>query len=187
MILKPALLSGLVIASAMSSTFAQEINPDPVYVFNRICYSKVHDVEAIRTMALKLAWRVMPSEQLAEFNTYQHAISVDGWDVQVGERLFQVGLVQAPVTEKMKAGFPDFAGGKVTTCSLVMDDQQLAEDFLPDFQKLAGKEPISRDVPEGLLLTTTWAGGNDDLKVFLFAKVPPTGKGGLLNVTILQQ
>ena len=42
-------------------------------------------------------------------------------------------------------------------------------------------------LPEGLLRTTTWAGGNADLKVFLFAKAPPTGKGGLLNVTVIQK
>lgn len=175
-------------ASAQSSVAgAKDTDPDPVLVFNRICYAQVPDVEAIQTMALKLAWRSMDKEQVKEFDVYDQATTVLGWEAQVGERLFQVGLVQAPPPEKMLKTFPDFKGGTVTTCSLIMDDQQNAADFMPNMQKLAGKEPASRDVPEGLLNTTTWAGGNDNLKVFLFAKAPATGKGGLLNVTVLQK
>ncbi|NKB53325.1 MAG: hypothetical protein GKR97_14060 [Rhizobiaceae bacterium] len=180
-----ALLLGLV--SQPTLTIANEENPDPVYVFNRICYAQVHDLDAIQTMALKLAWKSITEEELSEFKSYENPKVLRGWDVQVGERLFRVGITQAGLTDKMKETFSDFADGTATSCSMVLDDQQDAADFLPNMQTLAGKEPVSSDVPEGLLRTTTWAGGNADLKVFLFAKAPPTGKGGLLNVTILQK
>jgi len=112
---------------------------------------------------------------------------LDGWVAQVGERLFRVGITQAPISEQMKKTFPDFGEGKATSCSIVLDDQQDAAQFMPNMQTLIGKDPVSRDVKEGFLRTTTWAGGNDDLKVFVFAKAPPTAKGGLLNVTVLQK
>ena len=162
-------------------------NPDPVYVFNRICYAQVPNLDAIQNMALKLAWKSITDEELKEFRSYENPKVLKGWDVQVGERLFRVGITQAGLTDKMKSSFPDLAGGTATSCSMVLDAQQDATEFMPNMRLLAGKEPISSDVPEGLLRTTTWAGGNDELKVFLFAKAPPTGKGGLLNVTILQK
>ena len=34
-------------------------------------------------------------------------------------------------------------------------------------------------------LATTWAGGNDDIKVFLFNKATKIGDGGVLNVTVI--
>lgn len=162
-------------------------DPDPVFVFNRICYAQVHDFDSIRKMAVKLAWRAMPQTDLDEFKTSVKPTTLEGWDAQVGERLFRVGIAKAKVSDSMVKAFPEFAGGTASTCSMILDDQQPAEEFMVNMQKLVGKEPISRDVPEGLLQTTTWAGGNADLKVFLFAKAPPTGRGGLLNVTILQK
>ena len=87
----------------------------------------------------------------------------------------------------MKKTFPNLAKGTATSCSVVLDDQQDAGQFMANMQGLIGKEPISSDVPDGLLRTTTWAGGNADLKVFVFAKAPPTDKGGMLNVMILQK
>lgn len=168
------------------SVLAQE-NPDPVYVFNRICYAQVPNLEAIEAMATKLAWRAMPTDELQQFKSYDNPKVLLGWDAQVGERLFRVGITQSGLTDKMKETFPNFADGTATSCSIVLDDQQDAAKFMPNMQTLAGKDPISTDVPEGLLRTTTWAGGSEDLKVFLFAKAPPTGKGGLLNVTILQK
>ncbi len=182
---------GLLVWATPHSTLAQESstgeNPDPVFVFNRICYAQVPNLEAIRNMALKLAWRSMPKEDLEEFKSYENPTALQGWDVQVGERLFRVGITQAPLSGSLKKSFPEFSGGTATSCSLVLDDQQEAVVFMPNMQTLAAKEPVSKDVPEGLLRTTTWAGGNDDLKVFLFAKAPPTGKGGLLNVTVIQK
>ncbi len=162
-------------------------NPDPVFVFNRICYAQVPDVQAIRQMALKLVWKSMPEEDLKQFKSADDPKVLDGWDAQVGERLFRVGLQQAPLSDQQKKTFPALANGTATSCSIVLDDQQDAAVFMPNMQTLIGKEPVSKDVPEGLLRTTTWAGGNDDLKVFVFAKAPPTGKGGLLNVTVIQK
>ena len=162
-------------------------NPDPVFVFNRICYAQVHDLPGIRNMSAKLAWRSMEPADLEQFKGEQELEILDGWDVQVGERLFRVGITKGAPTPSMVKTFPDLADGKVSTCSIILDDQQLASEFMPNMQRLVGKEPVSRDVPEDLLRTTTWAGGNADLKVFVFAKAPPTGKGGLLNVTILQK
>ena len=184
------ILTGAMLSASLSIAVAQQPednNPDPVFVFNRICYAQVPDVQAIKDMALKLAWRSIEPEQLEAFKSYDNPTSLAGWDAQVGERLFRVGITQGDVTEGMIKSFPDFAEGKATSCSIVLHHQQERADFLPKMQILAGKEPVSKDVPEGLLLTTTWAGGNADLKVFLFAKAPPTGKGGLLNVTILQK
>ncbi|MEL6966886.1 MAG: hypothetical protein AAGM04_05835 [Pseudomonadota bacterium] len=164
-----------------------DANPDPVFVFNRICYAQVPDVRAIRSMSLELAWRSMAKEELAQFKTVDEPKVLDGWDVQVGERLFKVAVQQSGLTASQKKAFPDFGAGTATTCSIVLDDQQLASVFMPNMQTLAGKEPVSKDVPEGLLQVTTWAGGNDAIKVFLVAKAPATGKGGLLNVTVLQK
>jgi len=129
----------------------------------------------------------MNDEDLGQFKNSEEPILIDGWDVQVGERLFRVGITKSPVSDSMVKTFPAFAGGTSSSCSVILDDQMLAEEFMPNMHKLVGKEPVSRDVQEGLLRTTTWAGGNEDLKVFVFAKAPATGKGGLLNVTILQK
>ena len=186
--LKSACLGLIATPLAMPATASENSeNPDPVYVFNRICYAQVPDLDAIQNMALQLVWKSIPEEDLQEFRSYDNPSVLKGWDVQVGERLFRVGITQAGLTDQMKETFPDLANGTATSCSMVLDDQQEASEFMPNMQLLAGKEPVSKDVPDGLLRTTTWAGGNDDLKVFLFAKAPPTGKGGLLNVTILQK
>ena len=181
-------LMGASYAQQANSTFGNsDANPDPVFVFNRICYAQVPDVQAIREMSAKLAWKRMDAADLKEFQAVENPKVLEGWDVQVGERLFRVGIQQSDLTASQIDAFPDFSNGTATSCSVVLDDQQDASEFLPNMQVLAGKEPISKDVPEGLLRTTTWAGGNENIKVFLFAKAPPTNKGGLLNVTILQK
>jgi hypothetical protein len=184
-----SILAASVLLGSLASgpTLASDENPDPVYVFNRICYAQVHDLDAIQNMALKLAWKSVTDEELNEFKSYDNPKVLKGWDVQVGERLFRVGITQASLTDKMKESFPELADGTATSCSMVLDDQQDATEFMANMQVLAGKPPISEDVPEGLLRTTTWAGGTEELKVFLFAKAPPTDKGGLLNVTIIQK
>jgi len=173
--------------SWLQSPWAADENPDPVYVFNRICYAQVPDLKAIQAMSTKLAWRAMPKEDLEQFRSFDDPTVLAGWDAQVGERLFRVGITQSGLTDAMKASFPELAQGTATSCSIVLDDQQDAAEFTPKMNALAGKEAASKDVPVGLLRTTTWAGGSAELKVFLFAKSPPTGKGGLLNVTILQK
>lgn len=158
---------------------------DPVFVFNRICYAQVPDVEAIRGMARKLAWRPMGGEDLQRFTSIETPDVLEGWDAQVGERIYRIGLVQSAPAPSMTEAFPEFASGTATSCTMVMDEEHDASTFTANMQTLAGKKPASKDVPEGDLRTTTWAGGNDQLKVFLFSKASATGKGGLLNVTVL--
>jgi len=55
--------------SAHAEEAKSDANPDPVLVFNRICYAQVPDLDAIRRMALKLAWKSMRKEELAEFKS----------------------------------------------------------------------------------------------------------------------
>lgn len=160
---------------------------DPVFVFNRICYAQVPDVETIRDMARKLAWRAMGGGDLRQFTTIDDPDVLEGWDVQVGQRIYRVGIVQSGLTDTMKKSFPDFAGGTATSCTLVLDEEHDTATFSRNMQVLAGKEPASKDVPEDNLRTTTWAGGNDELKVFLVSKAEATGNGGLLNVTVLSK
>ena len=182
------LLNSVFFAGSIWSSLAQEPSEsDPVFVFNRICYAQVPNVEAIRRMALQLAWNPMDGDDLKRFTTVENPPVMEGWDAQVGERLYRVGLMQSGLNARLKQTFPDFTEGTATSCTLVLDEEHKAETFLANMCTLAGKEPIGRDVAEGDLRTTTWAGGNADLKVFLFAKTSPEGQGGLLNVTILQK
>ena len=158
---------------------------DPVFVFNRICYSQVPNLDSIRSMARKLAWRAIKGEDLKQFTTIEKPSVLEGWDAQVGERLFRVAVVQSSMTAKMKDTFPGLGNGKATSCMLILDEQNDTKTFTANMRALAGKEPASKDVPEGDLLTTTWAGGNADIKVFLISKANNDGRGGLLNVTML--
>lgn len=183
--IRAAFLSAVLLGAPV--TAQNSANPDPVALFNSVCYTLVPNVASIQDMAANLGWRQMPIEDQAQFQSTDTATFLDGWDALVGERLFRVGLVQFDPPASMAAAFPDFANGKATSCSLILDDQQDAMRFMPTMQTLIGKDPVSADIPEGDLLTTTWAGGNDQLKVFVFAKTPPAGNGGLLNVTVLQK
>ncbi|MEX0343390.1 MAG: hypothetical protein AB3N20_00595 [Rhizobiaceae bacterium] len=169
-----------------SSTFASEqaSEIDPVHVFNEVCYSKVPVVDAIREMATRLAWNPISGDDLKRFTALQDPDLLEGWDMQVGERLFRLGVVQSPPARGMAKTFPDFANGTATSCTLILDGQDDPDSLAVRMQALAGKDPESRDVPDGSLNTTTWAGGNADFKVFLFSKLDAIG-GGLLNVTIL--
>ncbi|MDD9909509.1 MAG: hypothetical protein OXR62_07430 [Ahrensia sp.] len=186
MSLRSTLIASLTIASFTLPAQASQ-DTDPVFVFNRICYAQVPNVDAIRSMALKLAWKQMGGEDLQRFASVDNPKSLDGWDAQVGERIYRVGLVQSGLTDQMKETFPGFANGKATSCTLVLDEEHDAAVFSANMQTLAGKEPISKDVPEDGLRTTTWAGGNDSLKVFLISKAEASGRGGVLSVTVLEK
>ncbi|MEM8972828.1 MAG: hypothetical protein AAGD43_12260 [Pseudomonadota bacterium] len=172
------------LASPQSIKAAGE-DTDPVFVFNRICYSQVPNLANIRDMARKLAWRAIKGEELKQFTTIEKPSVLEGWDAQVGERLFRVAVVQSAMTSKMKDTFPGLGNGNATSCMLILDEQNDAKAFTRNMGVLAGKEPASKDVPEGDLLTTTWAGGNANVKVFLISKANNEGRGGLLNVTML--
>lgn len=168
-----------------SSVKAAGEDADPVYVFNRVCYAQVPKLDGIRDMARRLAWRSIGEDELKHFTTIKNPDVLEGWDAQVGERVFRVAIVQSAMNAKMKKTFPGLGNGQATSCMLVLDEQNDAATFSANMQALAGKAPASKDVPEGDLLTTTWAGGNADLKVFLFSKANKNGRGGLLNVTVL--
>jgi len=186
-----ALLTAL--ALTVSPTFGQTKSPreaavdDPVLVFNEVCYGKVPDVQAIRQMATKLAWNAIGAAEVKKFTQIAAPDVLEGWDAQIGERIFRVAIVQSTPPEGMTKSFPDFARGKATTCTMVVDEGYDAQLISKNMQALARKEPVSKDADEGLLKTTTWAGGNDAVKVFLVSKVAKHGKGGLLSVTVLQK
>jgi len=190
-LLRCALALSLVVAAAIlmsaAKTHAKEEveGSDPVFVFNRICYAQVPDVQRIRDMALRLAWRPIKGDDLQKFTTLKDPKVLEGWDVQVGERLYRVAITQSAPPDGMKRTFPEFEKGTSTTCTMVLDEGHDAETFNTNMRTLAGKDPVTKNVPEGSLLTTTWAGGNEDVKVFLFSKANIGGKGGLLNVTVL--
>lgn len=186
-----AVASAFVVAmmhAASSGAHAQgpvDDEADPVFVFNKVCYSQVPSIRAIRDMATRLAWQAIEKTDLKAFSPDANPEVLEGWDVQVGKKFFRLGLVRTVVIDKFNQTFPDFADGTATSCTLVLDGGSNAAQVSEGMQKLAGKEPASKDVPDGEFRTTTWAGGNDDYKVFLISKAAAAGETGLLNVTIL--
>ena len=158
---------------------------DPVFVFNKVCYSQVPSIGAIRDMATRLAWQALEQSDLKPFSPDPDPEVLEGWDVQVGKKFFRLGLVRTKLSDSFKQNFPDFADGSATSCTLVLDGGSDAATVSQGMQKLAGKEPASKDVPDGEFRTTTWAGGNENYKVFLISKAAAAGETGLLNVTIL--
>ncbi len=158
---------------------------DPVFVFNKVCYSQVPSIGAIRDMATRLAWQALENADLKAFSPDSDPEVLEGWDVQVGKKFFRLGLVRTTLSDSFKQGFPDFADGTATSCTLVLDGGSDAATVSLGMQKLAGKEAASKDVPDGEFRTTTWAGGNENYKVFLISKAAAAGETGLLNVTIL--
>lgn len=186
-------LEGLAIgALALTATpaFAQTSTPatteeiTTVSAFNQICYARVPNVEAIGEMATKFAWHHMDKADLEAFETGGQLDFLKGWDAKISERVYRVAVTQGPVTDSQLATFPDFKDGLTTSCSFILDGLDQPGVIAGDMQALADKEPVSKDVPEGDLKTTLWAGGNDDVKVFLISK-SGNENGGLLNVTVL--
>lgn len=154
-------------------------------IFNRICYAQVPNIEDIRKMGAQLGWIVLNNEDLSPFRTQDNLTSVEAWDSQVGERVYRVGLSQGPVSNRLQGLFPDFASGTSTSCTLVLDGLDDKADLYAQMLELAGKEPTSKDSVDGDFLSTTWAGGNDDVKVFLVMKTNADQAGDLLNVLVL--
>ena len=179
-------LSAVVFTTPSSYAQSADDDFDPVFAFNQICYTKIPNVAAIQDMAVQLAWSALPDADIESIQALENPDLSLGWDAKIGERLFRVGVNQGAATAAMVTTFPSFEGGRATTCSLVLDDMFPADIILQNMQTLAGKEPLSSGVPEDGLETTTWAGGNDQLKVFLFAKVNQAVGGGLLHVTLLE-
>lgn len=177
------LLAGTNGAFALQADSSEEI--DTVFTFNQVCYTKVPNLDAIRDMALKLAWKPLDNDDLAGFGDKDALAVLEGWDVQVGEKFYRLGITQSDLPQSAKETFPEFKDGKTTSCSLVLDGSDVKADIAVNMQTLANKVPASADVDEGDLSTTTWAGGNEDIKVFLFNKATKIGDGGVLAVTVI--
>ncbi|MEM7067342.1 MAG: hypothetical protein AAF478_00535 [Pseudomonadota bacterium] len=177
------LIAGFFPAFAQSD--APTADTDPVLVFNRICYSQVPALDSIRDMATRFAWEPIGGEDLREFTKVDKPSILQGWDVRIAKKLYRLGIVQSPLTDSFSQAFPAFSQGTATGCTLVLDGNDEADIVLNRMNTLAGKEPATADIPDGELLTTTWAGGNDEFKVFLIYKSDSGGKAHLLNVTIL--
>ena len=176
-----------------ASAFAQqqsevpETTTDPVFLFNRVCYAQVPIVKNIEDMSIELAWERMGGDDLKQFTTLENPDYLEGWDVRLSQRIYRLGVVQSPPSEQFNKNFPEFKDGTATACTVVLDGEDDADIILTRMNTLVGKEPISSDVPDGELLTTTWAGGNDEFKVFVFFKSDNENRANLLNVTILSK
>ncbi len=157
---------------------------DPVFLFNSVCYSVVPDVKRLQDMALRFAWGSIKGEDLAKFSEIESPKLLQGWDIRLGERIFRLGLVQSIPAESFIETFPEFKDADSTSCSIILDGQDNADVILDRMNTLVGKAPVTESVPEGELLTTTWAGGNDAVKVFVFFKSDLTNSANLLNVTL---
>lgn len=182
----PVVLGIGLAGAAQGGAGAQEEPIGAVFAFNRICYAQVPEVQGIRNMAMQLGWRPLADEELSPFTRIEGG-SLEGWDVQLGVEFYRLGLSQGPVPADLAETFPAFADGLATSCSLVLGDEQNPDVVADGMQDLAGKDPVSTAIDEGPVLTTTWAGGNDLLKVFLFNKVSKAGDGGILNVTLISK
>lgn len=158
---------------------------DPVYLFNEVCYTQVPDVAKIKDMAKRFAWGPMGGDDLQRFTTIKTPSLLEGWDIRISERIYRLGIVQSPPSDSFIASFPDMADGTATSCTLVLDGRDDAQILLERLNAMVGKAPTTADVPDDLLLTTTWSGGNDTVKVFVFYKTDALERANLMNVTIV--
>lgn len=171
-----------------SAAYAQEQSgseTDPVYLFNEICYTQVPDVKKINSMATRFAWEPMGGEDLERFTTIKKPELLEGWDMRLSQRIYRIGLVQSEPSDAFIQSFPDLADATATSCTMVLDGQDDAKTIFGRMNNMVGKAPASTNVPDGQLLTTTWSGGNDELKVFVFLKTDAINRANLLNVTIV--
>ena len=172
---------------AQQQSEVPEKTTDPVFLFNRVCYAQVPVVKNIEDMSTRFAWERMGGEDLKQFTSLENPDYLEGWDVRLSKRIYRLGVVQSPPSEQFNKNFPDFKDGTATACTLVLDGEDDADVILGRMKNLVGKEPVNTDVPDGELLTTTWAGGNEDFKVFVFFKSDKANRANLLNVTILSK
>ena len=180
---------GLLTASAFAQQQSEvpETTTDPVFLFNRACYAQVPVVKNIVDMSTRFAWEQMGGEDLKQFTSLENPDFLEGWDVRLSKRIYRLGVVQSRPSETFNKNYPDFKEGTATACTLVLDGEDAADIILGRMNTLVGKEPASSDVPDGELLTTTWAGGNEDFKVFVFFKSDKSNRANLINVTILSK
>lgn len=166
-----------------NSVSAKDVNA--VFVFNRVCYGQVPNIDGILSMSDELGWSPLSSEELAMLTPASKSDKVVGWDTPIGERAFRVTVVQGAIAPALIETFPDFKAGQSTSCTLVLDGRDSGEVLLEQLENLAGKKPAKKEVFKDGLYTTTWAGGNADIKVFLIAKTDKNKLGTLINVVML--
>jgi len=168
-----------------NSTEASNVNA--VFVFNRVCYGQVPNIDGIVDMSKELGWSPISDDELGQLAASSVGDRMYGWDTPIGERAFRVTLVQGAIAPQLIETFPDFKQGQSTSCSLVLDGRDSGEELLEQLSKLAGKAPAKKEVFKDGLYTTTWAGGNADIKVFLVGKTDEDKKGTLINVVMLSK
>lgn len=158
---------------------------DPVYLFNEICYTQVPSVHKIQGMALKFAWEPMGGEDLQRFTTIKTPTLLEGWDIRLEQRIYRLGVVQSEPSDTFIASFPELADATATSCTLVLDGRDDAQTILDRLNSMIGKAPSTQNIADEELLTTTWSGGNDSIKVFVFLKTDKLDRANLMNVTIV--
>lgn len=184
------MLSSVLLGSMSGSAFAQTeqgSETDPVYLFNEICYTQVPDVAKIQDMAKRFAWGPMGGEDLQRFTTIKTPSLLEGWDIRLSERIYRLGIVQSEPSDSFIETFPEMADGTATSCTMVLDGRDDAQVILERLNAMIGKEPSTKDVAEARLLTTTWSGGNDTVKVFVFLKTDALQRANVMNVTIVSK
>jgi hypothetical protein len=181
---------GLASCLNVSTAVAQQVETtveeiDPVYLFNEMCFTQVPNVDQIQAMATRYAWDPMGENDLKQFTPLQNPDLVKGWDIALDQRIYRLGVVQSAPAAAFVESFPTFENGKTTSCSLLLDGQDDAAVILQRMNTLMRKEPATSDVPEGDLLATTWAGGIEDVKVFVVLKTDVAGSANYINVTLI--
>ena len=61
-----------------NSTKANDVNA--VFVFNRVCYGQMPNIDGIRTMSDELGWSPLATEELAQLSPASKSDKVFGWD-----------------------------------------------------------------------------------------------------------
>ena len=180
-------LLGASVLAQVKGQIEQGSETDPVYLFNEVCYTQVPDVAKIQDMAKRFAWRPMGGEDLESFTSIKTPTLLEGWDIRLSERIYRLGIVQSEPNDSFIASFPEMADGTATSCTMVLDGRDDAQLILGRLNTMIGKEPTTKDVADAQLLTTTWSGGSDTVKVFVFYKTDASQRANLMNVTIIEK
>ena len=65
--------------------------------------------------------------------------------MSIGQRGFLLSVSQGPLNGALLEAFPDFKGGKATTCTLVLDGTDEAEVFLKELGELKANGVITEE------------------------------------------
>lgn len=186
---KKSITTTLAAALLSCSAYAQDPKSgnetDPVYLFNEICYTQVPSVSKIQDMATRFAWVPMGGQDLERFTTIKKPALLEGWDIRLADRIYRLGIVQSEPSDAFILSYPELDSATATSCTMVLDGQDDAQTIFDRMTSMVGKAPTAQAVPDGELLTTTWSGGNDTVKVFVFLKTDAINRANLMNVTIV--